>query len=62
MDYRQHIANGSMLKRHLGLYLGVLLTLRWLKSLGGVAAIENVNIQKATVVSNVDSRRFLRHQ
>ena len=48
MDYRQHIANGSMLNTPpvFAIYV-TLLTLRWLKSVGGVTAIEKLNLQKA---------------
>lgn len=51
MDYRQHIANGSMLNTPpvFAIYVS-LLTLRWLKSMGGVAAIETINIQKADLL------------
>ncbi len=48
MDYRQHIANGSMLNTPpvFAIYVSML-TLRWLKSMGGVPAIEKLNVQKA---------------
>ena len=51
MDYRQHIANGSMLNTPpvFAIYVSML-TLRWLKSIGGVAAIEKINIQKADLL------------
>lgn len=51
MDYRKHIENGSMLNTPpvFAVYV-CLLTLRWLKELGGVAAIEALNRQKATLL------------
>jgi len=51
MDYRNHIAEGSMLNTPpvFAVYV-VLLTLRWLKAQGGVAAIERINNQKAQLL------------
>jgi phosphoserine aminotransferase len=51
MDYRQHIEQGSMLNTPpvFAVYV-CLLTLRWLKRKGGVAAIERENIEKATLL------------
>jgi phosphoserine aminotransferase len=51
MDYRNHIENGSMLNTPpvFAVYV-CMLTLRWLKSQGGVAAIERINNQKATLL------------
>lgn len=51
MDYRQHIENGSMLNTPpvFAVYV-CLLTLRWLKRMGGVAAIEAINRQKAALL------------
>ena len=51
MDYRQHVANGSMLNTPpvFAIYV-CLLTLRWLKKIGGVAAIETINNQKAELL------------
>ena len=48
MDYRNHIENGSMLNTPpvFAVYV-CMLTLRWLKNNGGVAAIEKVNERKA---------------
>jgi phosphoserine aminotransferase len=48
MDYRQHIEAGSMLNTPpvFAIYV-CLLTLRWLKARGGVAAIEKINKAKA---------------
>lgn len=48
MDYRQHIAAGSLLNTPpvFAIYV-CMLTLRWLKGQGGVAAIEKINDQKA---------------
>lgn len=51
MDYRQHVANGSMLNTPpvFAIYV-CLLTLRWLKSLGGVAAMEKINLEKSALL------------
>ena len=53
LDYRNHIAEGSMLNTPpvFAVYV-VLLTLRWLKAKGGVAAIEKLNDEKATLFYN----------
>lgn len=53
MDYRQHIASGSMLNTPpvFAIFLS-LLTLRWLKKAGGVAAIEAINNKKAELFYN----------
>lgn len=53
LDYRNHIAEGSMLNTPpvFAVYV-VLLTLRWLKAQGGVAAIEKRNEAKATLFYN----------
>ncbi|NBT15015.1 MAG: 3-phosphoserine/phosphohydroxythreonine transaminase [Chitinophagia bacterium] len=53
MEYRQHVANGSMLNTPpvFAIYV-CLLTLRWLKSIGGVAAMEKINDQKASLLYN----------
>ncbi len=51
MDYRQHIANGSMLNTPpvFAIYV-CLLTLRWLKSKGGIEVIEQQNLAKANLL------------
>ena len=51
MDYRQHVANGSMLNTPpvFAIYV-CLLTLRWLKKIGGVPAIEKINNQQADLL------------
>lgn len=53
MDYRNHIKEGSMLNTPpvFAVYV-CLLTLRWLKAQGGVAAIEKINNQKAELFYN----------
>jgi phosphoserine aminotransferase len=58
MDYRQHIEAGSMLNTPPVFPIYVcLLTLRWLKKQGGVAAIEKVNKAKADLLYNtLDAR------
>ncbi len=57
MDYRNHIKEGSMLNTPpvFAVYV-CMLTLRWLKEMGGVAAIEKINIEKASLLYNeIDS-------
>ena len=51
MDYREHIAAGSMLNTPpvFAIYV-CLLTLRWLKAQGGVPAIEAINDHKAALL------------
>jgi phosphoserine aminotransferase len=51
MDYRNHIENGSLLNTPpvFSIYV-CLLTLRWLKKVGGVAAIEKENNRKAALL------------
>ncbi|MBC8033994.1 MAG: 3-phosphoserine/phosphohydroxythreonine transaminase [Chitinophagaceae bacterium] len=51
MDYRVHIENGSMLNTPpvFAIYV-CLLTLRWLKKIGGIAAAEKVNNEKAALL------------
>jgi phosphoserine aminotransferase len=53
MDYRQHVANGSMLNTPpvFAIYV-CMLTLRWLKSIGGVSEMEKINNQKASLLYN----------
>lgn len=51
LDYRQHIENGSMLNTPpvFAIYV-CMLTLRWLKKLGGIQAIEKLNNEKANLL------------
>ena len=51
MDYRQHIEAGSVLNTPpvFAIYV-CMLTLRWLKQQGGVAAIEKINDKKAALL------------
>lgn len=51
MDYRNHIKEGSMLNTPpvFAVYV-CMLTLRWLKNIGGVDAIEKINNQKAALL------------
>ena len=53
LDYRNHIKEGSMLNTPpvFAVYV-VLLTLQWLKSIGGVAAAEAKNNEKAALFYN----------
>ena len=57
MDYREHIAAGSLLNTPpvFAIYV-CMLTLRWLKQLGGVAAIETLNNRKASLLYDVLDR------
>ena len=57
MDYRNHIKEGSMLNTPPVFAVFVcMLTLRWLKALGGVAAIEKLNDAKAALLyKEIDS-------
>jgi phosphoserine aminotransferase len=50
MDYRLHIENGSMLNTPpvFAVYI-CMLTLRWLKNNGGIAAIEKINLAKSAL-------------
>lgn len=60
MDYRNHIAEGSMLNTPpvFAVYV-CLLTLRWLKDQGGVDAIEKINNEKASLLYNEIDRNNL---
>ena len=53
MDYRNHIKEGSMLNTPpvFAVYV-CMLTLRWLKSMGGVSAIEKLNNEKTSLLYN----------
>jgi phosphoserine aminotransferase len=53
LDYRLHLKEDSMLNTPpvFAIYV-VLLTLRWLKKMGGVAAIEKINDEKANLFYN----------
>jgi phosphoserine aminotransferase len=53
MDYRNHIEAGSLLNTPpvFSIYV-CMLTLRWLKAKGGVAAIEKINNEKASLFYN----------
>ena len=62
MDYRNHIKDGSMLNTPpvFAVYV-CMLTLRWLKNLGGVAEIEKRNNAKAAFLySEIDRNRLFR--
>ena len=51
MDYRNHIKEGSMLNTPPVFAVFVcMLTLRWLKALGGIAAVEKLNDAKAALL------------
>jgi phosphoserine aminotransferase len=53
MDYRNHIKEGSMLNTPpvFAVYV-CLLTLRWLKNMGGISAMEKLNNEKAELLYN----------
>ena len=53
MDYRNHIKEGSMLNTPpvFAVYV-CMLTLRWLKNMGGAAAMEKLNNEKAALLYN----------
>ena len=57
MDYRNHIEAGSLLNTPpvFAIYL-CMLTLRWLKHKGGIAAIESINHQKAALLYDTIDR------
>ena len=62
MDYREHIAAGSLLNTPpvFAVYV-CMLTLRWLKSQGGIAAIEKINDRKtALLYDTLDSLPLFR--
>jgi phosphoserine aminotransferase len=57
LDYRNHIKEGSMLNTPpvFAVYVAML-TLRWIKKMGGVAALQKINDQKAALLYNtIDS-------
>ena len=60
MDYRNHIAEGSLLNTPpvFAVYV-CLLTLRWLKEQGGISAIEKLNTEKANALyKEIDSNEL----
>ena len=62
LDYRNHIANGSMLNTPpvFAVYV-CMLTLRWLKSMGGITEIEQINNRKAALLYHtIDSLDIFR--
>lgn len=60
MDYRNHIKEKSMLNTPpvFAVYV-CMLTLRWLKALGGIPAIEKINVAKAGLLYNEIDRNSL---
>lgn len=60
LDYRNHIKEASMLNTPpvFAVYVAML-TLRWLKSKGGVAAVEKINDQKAALLYKEIDRNSL---
>ena len=62
MDYRNHINDGSMLNTPPVFAVFIcMLTLRWLKGQGGVAAIEKLNEAKAALLyAEIDENPFFR--
>lgn len=62
MDYRNHIKDGSMMNTPpvFAVYV-CLLTLRWLKEMGGVAVVEELNNEKAALLyEEIDSNPLFR--
>ncbi len=62
MDYRNHINEGSMLNTPpvFSVYV-CMLTLRWLKALGGIPAIEKLNNEKAALLyKTIDDSKIFR--
>lgn len=62
LDYRTHIKEGSMFNTPPVLPIFTIReTLRWIKSLGGVEAIEKMNIEKANLLYNAidNSKMFI---
>ena len=60
LDYRTHITNESMFNTPATLPVyASLMTLRWLKELGGVEAIEKINIEKAGMLYDEIDRNKL---
>lgn len=60
LDYRTHIKSGSMFNTPATLpVFAALQTLRWLKELGGVEAIEKINIEKASLLYDEIDRNKL---
>lgn len=53
LDYNNHIANGSMLNTPpvFAIYVAML-TLRWIKQMGGIVAVEKLNNAKAELLYN----------
>ena len=60
LDYQQHIAKDSMLNTPAVFPIYVsMLTLQWLKDLGGITAIEKINNKKAALLYNEIDRSSL---
>ena len=59
MDYRNHIKEGSMLNTPpvFAVYV-CMLTLRWLKEMGGVAEVEKLNIEKTVIHTMMKTARI----
>ncbi|GAC1586573.1 MAG: 3-phosphoserine/phosphohydroxythreonine transaminase [Ginsengibacter sp.] len=62
MDYRNHIKEGSMLNTPpvFAIYV-CLLTLRWLKNMGGIEVIEKINNEKANLLYSCLDRNDIYH-
>jgi phosphoserine aminotransferase len=60
LNYKEHIENGSMYNTPPVIAIfACLQTLKWLKGIGGVTAIEKINIQKANLLYNEIDRNKL---
>ncbi len=62
VDYRTHIKKGSMFNTPPVICIySMLQTLKWLKDLGGVKAIQKLNVEKATLLyDEIDRNKFFR--
>ena len=60
LDYKTHISKGSMFNTPpvFSIYVSML-TLKWLKNLGGISAIEKINQEKADLLYNEIDRNLL---
>ena len=62
LDYRTHVKEGSMFNTPpvVPIYAG-LQTLKWLKSLGGLKAMEKINLEKAAILyDEIDSNKLFK--
>ena len=62
VDYRTHIKSGSLYNTPPAICIySMLQTLKWLKGLGGVKAMQKLNVEKATLLyDEIDRNKFFR--